>query len=456
MINPMKLSIENNPVAAPSRSHIPSIDIVLADDSPPTTSALPAILVGVGIITIFVFGVIAWCVYVPLGASLHAPGELVFQGKRQAVQHLEGGIVGRILVRDGDFVAAGQPLIELERKQVLPLVHMLEEQSVAEAAYNARLEAESSNLTKIKFPESANGKAAQTESRLFQARRDAFNNQLELTNLQINQIKESIKGLKERLSSKETEIGIVQEQFNANQTLQKDGYVPRTVILDLQRQLAAMTGDRESIIASLASEQQRTLELEQRIVSLKSDRIQGAVNEQKQSNLRRIDLQERIRPVRDTLDRQIIRAPVAGKVVGMKVATVGGVINPRETLMEIVPTDDQLIIEAKIKVENISDVRVGQSADVTITGLDPRKIPFLKAKVIYISDDRIIPPPSQGPLPYYSASLVLDHEEMKKFDDIRLRPGMPAQVSIAIKPRSAFNLMIEPLMGHARKAIHAK
>jgi len=123
------------------RTSIPSIDYVLLDSTPPPTSALSAILIGLCAIAVFVAGVVLWSVYVPLGRSIHASGELVFQGKRQAVQHLEGGIIAKILVKDGDLVQAGQPLIELERKQVQPLVRMLEEQSAAEAANIERLEA---------------------------------------------------------------------------------------------------------------------------------------------------------------------------------------------------------------------------------------------------------------------------------------------------------------------------
>lgn len=444
------------PVQTISQPHIPSIVDVTADSNPPSTAAMPAILIGVGAIAVFVIGVIAWCIYVPMTRSIHASGELVFQGKRQAVQHLEGGIVGKILVKDGELVNAGQPLIVLERKQVQPLVTMLEEQSAAEAAYSARLEAESRDLPRVNFPGTASSKAAQTETRLFEARRVAFNNQLELTELQISQVKESIKGINERLAAKQIEIGIIKEQLQANQSLQQAGYIPRTIVLDQQRQLTAMLGDQESIIASLASEKQRIHELEQRIISLKSDRIQAAVNEQKQSMQRRIDLQERIRPVRDTLDRQIIRAPVAGKVVGLKVTTIGGVLNPRETLMEIAPTDDKLIVEAKVKGENINDVKVGQKADVTISGLDPQKIPYLKAKVVYVSADRIAAPQSsQMPQTFYAISVVLDNEYMKKFPDINLIPGMTANVSIAAKPRSALNLMMEPLIKHAKKAINA-
>ena len=132
-------------------------------------------------------------------------------------------------------------------------------------------------------------------------------------------------------------------------------------------------------------------------------------------------------------------------------------LNGREVIMEIAPTNDQLIVEAKVKSEDINEISVGQSADVTITGLDPTKIPFLKAKIVYVSADRIVTPPqsSQGEGTQYAIIVVLDSEYLKKFPEINLIPGMTANVSIAAKPRSALNLILEPLIKHGKKAINA-
>lgn len=419
-------------------------------------SALPATLCGFGILALFAGCLALWTIYVPLRSAVSAPAEVVFKGKRQTVQHLEGGIVDKILVRDGDMVQAGQPLLILEDNQVQPIVRMLQQQNMAERAQMARLEAESRGQKNIGSTgrEVAN-KYTLTENRLFKARKETYQNQIELTHIQIAQIKESLRGSQARLMLKDQEIASIREQLAANQDLVKEGYVTRTVILDLQRVLAANSGEREAIIAAIASDKQRIAEFEQRILVLQSDRVQGAVSELKQSALRQIDQEERIRPLRDTLERQIVRAPVTGRVVGLKVTTIGEVIMPREQLMEIAPTGETLLLEAKIDVKDISEVKVGQEADVMITGFDSRKTLPLRARVIYISDDRIAPASSQGQ-PYYSARLEFEKDASKKLGDHNLIPGMSANVSIVIAPRAALDYLIGPLRESARKALQIK
>ncbi|MDD2366427.1 MAG: HlyD family type I secretion periplasmic adaptor subunit [Desulfuromonadaceae bacterium] len=428
------------------------------------TSSLPAILTGLAVLTVFFSGVALWMIYVPLKNVVMAPGEVVFKNKRQPVQHLEGGIVKSILVRDGDMVQEGQPLIELESKQILPVVNMIQEQNLAEMAQMARVEAESKDLQSIHFPQaltsrskdSSIGRIIQSEERLFYARRDAAQHQIQLLKLQISQLKESSKGSQERLATKNQEIAYIKEQLAGNQSLLKEGYVTKTMVTDQQRLLLEKTGERDLLVASIASEKQRLAELEQRIFAFKADRVQGAITEMKQSGLRRIDLEERIRPMRDTLERQVIRAPVTGKVVGLKVTTVGGVVMARDSLMEIAPTGDNLIIEGKLKLEDISKVSVGQKAQAVISGFDSRTTPILSAHVTYISDDRLIVNSPQGQQANYIAHLELDQESIKSLGDLRLMPGMTAQITIATKPRTTFDFIFVKMRDSFTKAIQSK
>jgi HlyD family type I secretion membrane fusion protein len=432
-----------------------SSDALLRDAS---MSARPAVLTGFGILAFFFCTVLVWLIYVPLRADIHLNGEIVFKTKRQTVQHLEGGIVKQILVHDGDMVQAGQPLIKLENNQVQPLVAMLDEQGFSEIAVMARLEAESRDLPAIHFPasltahanEPAVAKIMESESRLFAARRNAFQSQADMMRSQIAQLKESTRGTQERLAAKRQEIDSIRQQLEANQSLQKQGYVTNTVVLDLQRTLAANTGDYNALSASIAADRQRSIEMNQRIVALRTERIQGAVNEMKQSALRRIEQQEKVRPLRDTLDRQVIRAPIAGKVVGLKVTTVGGVIMPRDTLLEIAPTGDHVILDAKIRLEDISEVKVGQTGDVLISGLHMLERPDVKARVTYVSDDRIVPGPGQQP--YYAAELEFDQKSLKTIGDTVLRPGMTAMINIATKPRTPFTDMVDSIREHFHKS----
>ncbi len=418
-----------------------------------TMSALPATLAGLVILVLFVVGVALWMIYVPVQAVVLAPAEVVFKGKRQIVQHLEGGIVEKILVKDGDLVQAGQPLILLEDKQVKPIVRMIQEQNIAERAQIARLEAEIRGQRSLSG--SGGNKYAQTESRLFKARQEAHQDQIELLRIQINEIKESLRGSEERLVLKSQETASIKAQLDANQRLLKDGYVSKSVVLDLQRIFAANAGELETIRTAIAGDKQRIVELEQRIIANKSDRVQGAVSELKQSSLRSLDQEERARPMRDTLERQVIRAPVTGRVVALKVSTVGGTIMPRDVLMEIAPEGETLILEAKIEMKDINEIKIGQEARVTISSFDARKtLPFL-AKLTYISDDRIVPTSSQAQ-PYYSAHLEFEPEALTGQSANKLMPGMTGSVSISIAPRTAVDYLIDPLRESARKALQIR
>lgn len=418
-------------------------------------SPTPIIMAGVGVLALFFGGFALWAFLAPLHAAVHAQGEVVFQSKRQAVQHLEGGIVKEILVKDGDQVKAGQPLIVLEDDQVKPIVDMLEGQAAAEAATMIRLEAEKNDRPTVSFPKGIPANIIQTESRLFQAKREAFTKQIEVLKSQIEQTREMIKGAQEQLIAKKREIAALKEQLESNQTLLKDGYVTKTMVLQLEQLLAEKVGEREQINGNIAANTQRLAEYEHRILAAKTDRIQQAANEIKVSAMKRLELEERVRPSRNMLERQIIRAPVAGKVVGLKVATIGGVVVPREPLMEIAPMADHLIIEAKVMVNDISDLKLGQEAETTITAFKSSSTPPVKSKVTYISADRLTMPTAQGPMPYFSVYLEPDPASVKQIGE-PLVPGMQAQVSIATRPRTAFDYFIGPLRDRMGKAFHAK
>lgn len=419
-------------------------------------SPKPIILTGVAVLALFFGGFALWALLAPLHAAVHAQGEVVFQSKRQAVQHLEGGIIKQIMVRDGELVKAGQPLILLEDDQVKPIVDMLQGQSAAESATMIRLEAEKNDLPAVSFPKGLSASIVQTELKLFAARRETFLKQIEVLKSQIEQTREMIKGAQEQLSTKQREIDSLREQLNANKTLLKDGYVTKTIILELERHLAEKTGEREQIKANIASNTQRLAEFEQRILAVRSERIQQAANEMKLTAMKQLELQERVRPSLNMLERQVIRAPVSGKVVGLKVSTVGGVVVPREPLMEIAPQSDHLIIEGKVMVNDISELKLGQEADVHVTAFHSSQPP-LKAKVVYISDDRLTMPTAQGPFSYFAAHLEIVPDSLKVLEQGQaLLPGMQAQVTIATRPRTAFDYFIGPLRDRMGKAFHAK
>jgi HlyD family type I secretion membrane fusion protein len=419
---------------------------------------------GLAIIILFIGGFALWAFLAPLGAAVQAQGDLIFDTKRKTVQHLEGGIVKNILVREGDSVKAGQVLIMLEDDQVKPTVDLLEGQYFAESAAIARLDAERNDLQTVQFPaaiisrskEPAVARIIQTETQLFRAKRDAYLSQVEVLKSQIRQTKEETNGLQDQLIQKNKEIASLDEQLTANRNLLKKDYVAKTVVLELERLLAEKRGERDLASASIARNSQRLAEFESRIAGLKDTRIQDSAAEMKQSSVKRVELEERVRPSRNALERQFIRAPVSGKVVDLKVTTIGGVIAGKEPLLDIAPETDHLVLIAKIGINDIHDVQVGLDADVNLTAFKASTTPRVKATVAYVSADRLTSRTPQGEMPYYEVRLDIDPQSLKEAGNLKLYPGMAAQVSISTKSRTAFDYFIGPFRERTRKAFHEK
>jgi HlyD family type I secretion membrane fusion protein len=433
-------------------------------DNVPEHSPRTIIASGLAIIILFIGGFALWAFLAPLGAAVQAQGDLIFDTKRKTVQHLEGGIVKSILVREGDAVKAGQVMIMLEDDQVKPTVDLLEGQYLAESAAIARLDAERNDLPMVQFPaaimirskEPAVARIIQTETQLFRAKRDAYLSQVEVLKSQIRQTKEETIGLQDQLIQKNKEIDSLDEQLTANRNLLKKDYVAKTVVLELERLLAEKRGERDLASASIARNSQRLSEFESRIAGLKDTRIQDSAAEMKQSSVKRVELEERVRPSRNALERQFIRAPVSGKIVDLKVTTVGGVIAGKEPLMDIVPETDHLVLIAKIGINDIHDVQVGLDADVTLTAYKASTTPRVKATVTYVSADRLISRTPQGEMPYYEVRLDIDPQSLKEAGNLKLYPGMASQVSISTKSRTAYDYFIGPFRERTRKAFHEK
>ncbi len=416
------------------------------------------ILLGLLIIIFFSGLTSVWVAIVPLHGAAQAPGVVVVNSKRKTIQHLEGGIIKEILVHEGDLVEMGQPLIVLDSDQTSATVGMYEFQIYAETAAIERLRAEKEDLPSIQFPISLTSRAdlpevaeiMQTETKIFNARLDAFNSQIDLFRNQINQVNEEKIGNSQQLISIKKELAVINEQLNANRELLKEGFVTRTVVLDLERMHAEKTGVKSQLRAAIAKAKERELEFNLKMVSLKSEHIQETTNELKNSLAKRFELADRLKIPRDILDRQIIRAPINGKVVDLKVTTVGGVIAGQDPLMDIVPLDDPLIVEAKVGVDDISEIRLDQTTEITFTAYKPSTTPTIEGKVTYIAADRLMSRAPMGETPYYLVYVTPDSESLKAAGNMSLYPGMAAHVSIQTKARTALDYFLGPLKTRIR------
>ncbi len=400
----------------------------------------------------------AWVGFAPLSGAVIAGGAVQVDNNRKTVQHLEGGIVGEIRVRDGDRVKAGDVLMVLQDSSVDASVDLLTGQLYSETAKLARLTAERDGAPAIRFPESLTAlrgtpKVSQTlkaEEQLFAVRRAAVEEQVRSLQGQIEEAKREATNLDSQVESLTKAASYLQEEVATAEKLYKENFVNRTRLLTVQRQLAETEANRSERLAELAKTRQRIGELELRILNLRTTRVQEAADGMDQTRRRVADLQERLRPSQDALRRQNVLAPVAGEIVNLKVTTVGGVITPRQPLLDIVPDETGLVVEARIGVEDIDEVRKGLPADVRLSAYSQRSTPLVKGEVVYVSADRSVDEATR--VPFYVAHIRVNGASLAEAGAVRLAPGMPAEVFVRTKDRTALEYLIEPITNTLRRA----
>jgi membrane fusion protein, type I secretion system len=401
----------------------------------------------------------AWAAYAPLSGAVIAPGFVKVDLNRKVVQHQEGGTVRAVRVRDGDRVKQGQELVVLDDVRVDAALDLQRTQLDAERAKAARLEAERAYVAKPVFPpdlvrRSSEPKVAEQLARetvLFRARRDALETQIALLRKQIDETAAEIGALNQQLAAEERALKLQREELAANEGLLAQGYVQKTRVMTLQRAAAEYEARHGERRAELSKARQRAAELELRILSMRNSYAQSAADELKETSSRIFDLEERIRPSRDASERQRILSPIDGEVVGLRVFSQGGVIGPREVLMEIVPEDKRLVVEARIRPEDINHVRAGSQADVRLTAYQQRTTPLVQGAVIYVSGDRLVE--QQTGTPYYVVQVDVPAEALAQAGNLRLQAGMPAEVFIRTDSRTTADYLFAPVTAYLRRAM---
>ncbi|HTS54204.1 MAG TPA: HlyD family type I secretion periplasmic adaptor subunit [Burkholderiales bacterium] len=414
---------------------------------------------GLVVIAVAFLGVGGWMAAAPLSGAVIAPGVVKVDTNRKTVQHQEGGIVKKILVRDGDRVKAGQTLIVLDDVRVDAALDQTRTQLDAELARNARLTAEGSLADAVAFPtelairrgEPRVADLIRKETTLFSVRRGVLNSQIELLRNQIHETQEEVAALIEQQKADDSAIRLQKEELAANEVLTKDGFVSKTRLLSLQRVVAEYEAKRGEAQAELAKARQKVAELELRILTLRNDSMKQATDELKESTTRVFDLQERLRPSKDAAERQLIAAPLSGTVVDLRVTTVGAAIGPRDPLLDIVPEDPDLIVEAHVRPEDINYVHTGSEADVRLTSFKQRITPVVPGALIYVSPDRLTERSSNAP--YYVAHVKITREALRRAGDLTLQAGMPAEVFVKTAARTPLQYLFDPVTGYIRRAM---
>lgn len=398
----------------------------------------------------------AWGAFAPLSGAIIAPGFVKVDLNRKVVQHQEGGTVRAIRVRDGDRVKQGQELVVLDDVRIDAQLDLLRTQLDAERAKAARLEAERAYAGRPVFPSSLSRRKSDPkvdeqlgrEMTLFRARREALETQIAVLKKQIEETQGEIAALAEQLAAEERALKLQKEELEANQRLLEQGYVQKTRVLTLHRAVAEYEARHGEHRAQLSQARQRAQELELRILSMRNAYAQSAADELKETSSRIFDLEERIRPSRDAAQRQRITAPIDGEVVGLRVFSEGAVVGPREVLMEIVPEDKRLIVEARIRPEDINHVRGGAAADVRLTAYKLRTTPLVHGTVTYVSGDRLVD--TVTGVPYYVMHVDVPTAAL---GELKLQAGMPAEVFVRTDERTTMDYLLAPVTSYFRRAM---
>lgn len=398
-----------------------------------------------------VFGI--WAAWASLETAAIAPGHVVVGSNRKVVQHLEGGIVRAILVREGTRVKEGDPLVELAETQPETTLGMVNVRLRHAAAREARLVAEREQHDTIAIPEwlaaetRSNADAAEivaAQTRIFASRKSAVESQKSILLQRVAQYREEIAGLTAEIRAETEQLRLIADEVRDVEYLVQRGLERRSRLLQLQRQAADIEGSRARNRALVARAKQSIGETELRIIDLTTNMTREVNEELREVQADLADLWERQRAAQDIMTRTVIRAPVAGIVVNLKIFTSGGVIAPREPLMEIVPVDDDLVVEARVDPSNIDSVHAGLRANVRFTAFTARNVETIEGHVERVSADSLVD--ERSGLTYYTARVTFDQEERARLGGLELYPGMPAEVMIIAGERTALSYIMRPLL----------
>ncbi|MCY3942030.1 MAG: HlyD family type I secretion periplasmic adaptor subunit [Gammaproteobacteria bacterium] len=418
-----------------------------------------AMWIGGTVVSVALGAFILWGSLAPLAQGVVAMGLVEVDGENKTVQHLEGGIVKILHVREGDNVAAGEPLLELDDTKPRAEQELLEARYYSALAQIDRLNAELYGREEVVFSsefENLRGdprieEIIQAQIDLFKERRGQHAGEIEILNGRVEQLGEQVNGLTARRDAAQQEQELLEKDVAALASLAERQLVSEDQLTQRRLNLAQTRGQVGQIIAEIAEAQLSIGETRQRIIQLQNDyRTDLSTNLTESQNLY-FETGDRLFAVRDQVARTRIVAPLEGKVINMQVHTVGGVVPPAQPIMNIVPEDDKLIVEAKVMPTDRDNVNVGQEARLRITPLNQRATPELLGEVVLVSADILTDEDIQQQ--YYIARISIPDSEYVKLGDKDIRPGFPVEVTFSGGKRTMIQYLAEPLFGTLRRAM---
>ena len=422
------------------------------------TSIKKPLLMGLVVIGVFFAGFGYWAIRAPIAGAAIAPGVVIASGQNQSIDHLEGGIISEITTRNGALVKQGDALVYLDPTQAASSRNRVEKSLVALSANLARMTAEMSGADEIRFPDTLLERAnknqqtqplelqkAEFESRLIQHK-----SELSVLDEQVSAIEQEMSGIELQIEAEKTKLVVLKDEIKAKESLLKRGLTPKNQYNALLREQADTKGAIGALTARIGQRKKSISEVRVRQETIRATRRSEASSQINELRTQIDDLDEQLTSRADILQRMVIRAPVDGVIVKIEKNTIGSIIRPGETVLELLPTSSDLIISARVSPIDIDIVTIGQEASIRFSALNARTTPEVPATVEYISADRLVDQATQEV--YFDARLKLIDDLPEDFNPEKIYAGMPVDAFIKTGDRTFVEYLVKPITDSFRGA----
>jgi HlyD family type I secretion membrane fusion protein len=415
-------------------------------------------LMGYAAILIFFGGFGAWAAIAPLAGAAIAPGVVSPDGSRKTVQHLEGGIVRGIHVREGDRVQAGQVLVTLEDVAARAEFEELRVRFVHLVTVEARLLAEQAGADAIASPSALDGvdpaivePAMTAQRRLFASRRATLEGREQILGQQILQLEAEIDGLHEVIAAQDEQLALIGQEIEGVQSLYDKGLSRLPKLLELKRAQADVRAGRATNRAQIARHHRAIGETRLELLTMREELQEKIAEELSQGRTDLAAVRSQLPSREDVLTRTVVTAPLAGTVMNVRVTTATGVVEPGDPLLDLVPDDVRLVIDARVKPTDMDTVRAGQTARVLFPAYGQRNLPQIFGRLRSISADRLTD--ERTGEPYFLAKVEVEPAELERLaPEIELSPGMPTDVMILTGERTLLDYLVRPFVESVTKS----
>jgi epimerase transport system membrane fusion protein len=412
-------------------------------------------IIGVVIVLVLIAVAGIWAVRAPLASAAIGSGVVTIENHRKAISHLEGGIVREVRVREGQQVSKGEVLLTLEDVQARAQLEQVRAQWIVSVAREARLIAQRDGLAKVVFPPSLMalagdlrvGDAMRVQEQTFRARRLAQQGEIMLHERQITQLREKGASLQEQRLIRERLLSSFEKERDDFEALANEGYIERQRVREMERNVVLNDGQRAALIKDIASNDAEIGAIQIKMLQLEKDLQREVTRELAEVQTDVFTLRERQRALEDTVKRITIVAPEAGRVLALAVHSPGEVVRPGAHLLDIVPVQQNLIVEARLSPQDVDQLRVGQMAEVRFSAFRQRDMPMIQGQLMTLSADRLVEDVNGTKQSYYLAHIRVTDKGIADLAQLNLElvPGMPADVLVTTGQRTLWHYLTAPL-----------